>query len=108
MKIISVDLLSNDLAATAEFYASLLQSKPRWEGKTAITFKTGHSQLRFIHSGIPHPVYHFAFNIPENKLSEAIEYVEKSAKLIPVSEKELVADFSAWNAEAFYFFDNNG
>jgi catechol-2,3-dioxygenase len=54
------------------------------------------------------PVYHFAFNIPENKFEEALERTSKQVSLLPVEPDRFVADFEAWNAKAFYFYDNNG
>ena len=32
----------------------------------------------------------------------------KHSLLLPYSAKEEIADFSSWNAKAFYFHDNNG
>jgi hypothetical protein len=53
------------------------------------------------------PKYHFAFSIPNNKLEEAITWLEKRIKVIQLETGPIVK-FSNWNARSIYFFDNNG
>ena len=60
------------------------------------------------------PFYHFAFNIPENKIYLAMEWQKKRTPLVnprpnnrrdPMKE---VVDFSHWNAHAIFFLDPAG
>src|SRR3954469_22814159 len=108
MNILQVDILSNDLLATENFYSEQLGLELLSKDKNAISVAAGRSILRFSATGIKKPVYHFAFNIPGNQLNEALAYINTRAEILPVSTDEIVADFSNWNAKAFYFHDNNG
>lgn len=49
------------------------------------------------------PRYHFAFNIPNNKLQRAIKWVHSRVSLIPIEDSDMVADFKNWNAQFIYF-----
>lgn len=53
------------------------------------------------------PTYHFAFNIPNNKIEEAIIWASSRFKLIHNDESGIIANFETWNAKAIYFYDNN-
>ena len=53
------------------------------------------------------PYYHFAFNIPENKINEAIKWLEKKVELIEYGESNLIS-FPNWNAHSVYFYDPAG
>jgi hypothetical protein len=107
VKINSITLHSEDLEGTAAFYGKLMNSAPRVSQGTVTVF-AGSSEIRFIKSAVTMPVYHFAFNIPRNRINEALTYISGITELVKVENGAYVADFSAWNAEAVYFFDNNG
>lgn len=53
-------------------------------------------------------IYHFAFNIPNNKLEEAIAWIKNKIDLLVIEDKNVIAQFENWNANAVYFYDNNG
>jgi hypothetical protein len=72
-----------------------------------ITFKTGSSKLTFLRTNHQNCVYHFAFDIPHNKLSEAVQWLSIRTSLIKL-HGENVIDFPNWNAKSVYFYDNNG
>lgn len=64
--------------------------------------------VEFVQSSHPW-YYHFAFNIPENKIQEALEFVRRFAE--PIRETETgseIVDFLSWNAHSIYFFDPAG
>lgn len=107
MKILEIKLLSDDLFETERFYSEILGLELLSKDKNSISFKAGISKLRFIKSKKINPIYHFAFNIPNNKLHQAISWASSRVKLIPVEVKEVVADFKNWNAKSVYFYDNN-
>lgn len=108
MKIIELEILTDDLEATARFYNGTLGFP--FIGSTAQTrvFSVGDSILTFRKSENLHPVYHFAFNIPHDKLYESLEWISEKVDPLLLPEGGHVADFSSWNANAFYFKDNNG
>jgi len=100
-------LLTNDIAATKAFYYEIMGFSILKEEENHISFKTGNSILSFKATApVPVPFYHVAFSIPNNKLHEAAAWVEKRTTILPYSAKETIADFTGWNAKAFYFHDN--
>jgi hypothetical protein len=56
-----------------------------------------------------YPVYHFAFNIPSNKIGEAKEWLSSRVELLYLDDyKSEIADFFNWNAKSLYFKDPAG
>lgn len=52
--------------------------------------------------------YHFAFNIPQNKIAASIDFLEeKGLEIIRFQGKKIV-EFPNWNARSVYFFDSVG
>lgn len=108
MTILEIQLLTNSLAETEHFYKEIMGFKLLTKTGKQLDFQIGKTVLRFLESDEFHnPVYHFAFDIPENKLLEALEWIRDRAKLIPFEGNEII-DFSNWHAKSFYFYDNNG
>jgi hypothetical protein len=55
------------------------------------------------------PYYHFAFNIPSNKIEEAYIWLNERVKLLWIEDyKSFIADFSGWHAKSLYFIDPGG
>ncbi len=100
-------LYTNDIAATRDCYAGKMRLEINEESAFHISFIAGNSLLEFRYSEEADPFYHIAFGIPNNKLNEAIAWVKCFTSLLPYSANEQIADFSTWNAKAFYFHDNN-
>jgi len=103
-----IRLLSNSLERAEQFYTGMLGLKILNKSADSISFSAGSSVLTFIETREQNPVYHFAFNIPCNKLEEAVTWLSSKTKIIETPETGIIADFRAWNAKAFYFFDTNG
>ena len=80
------------------------------ESKSAkdLKLKIGSSFLTFKKTDVKNPVYHFAFEIPNNLLEEAIEWASGKLELVQFDKGSVIADFAAWNASSIYFYDNNG
>jgi hypothetical protein len=56
-----------------------------------------------------YPVYHFAFNIPSNKIEEAQEWLKSRVELLYMDDyKSEIADFVNWHAKSLYFYDPAG
>jgi catechol-2,3-dioxygenase len=76
-------------------------------GDTRLAFHTTHLVGK-------KPFYHFAFNIPTNKVEEAAAWLVANGiepLQIPVEADEdpsTIAEFEAWNARAVYFHDPAG
>ncbi len=107
MNIIELELLSDDLYATEKFYKKVLGLSALSSGKEALYFQIGYTKLIFRKSENMHPVYHFAIDVPNNRFTEALHFIKEKTEIIPVGTQETV-NFTNWDAESFYFFDNNG
>ncbi len=71
-------------------------------GETTIEFAETEQELSRV-------VYHFAFNIPENKLSAAIEWMRGKAPLIDhLATGSHIVHFEWLNAHSIYFWDPSG
>jgi len=108
MDILEIEIQTDDLVETETFYSDILGLQLASKGQNSISFLAGQSTLTFIESVKLNPKYHFAFNIPHNKLDEAIIWTSAKLDLIKNAGNGIVANFESWNAKAIYFFDNNG
>lgn len=108
MDILKLELLSNDLGATEKFYRQELHLVTLKKSDTELEIRAGETTLTFKYTPDLNPVYHFAFNIPNNKLDEAFEWLNKRVEIMDVTPGNKIADFVNWNAKSFYFYDNNG
>ncbi|HMS63641.1 MAG TPA: ring-cleaving dioxygenase [Ignavibacteria bacterium] len=78
------------------------------ESPSSFTVKAGMSEIIFESSDSSiNPFYHFAFNIPENQLKKAKEWISKKAELITLDGEDEF-DFKSWNAHSVYFYDPAG
>lgn len=108
MNILEIEIQTDNLSETEKFYSELLGLQTTNKEQNSISFLTGQSTLTFIKSNKLKPKYHFAFNIPRNKLDEAIKWTSAKLDLIKNADNEIVSNFESWNAKAIYFYDNNG
>ena len=107
MKIQELTLKTNKLSETKEFYGKIIGFEIINETGTSISFAIGTSILIFeLLEGNENPKYHFAFNIPLNKIDDAINWILERTSLIS-TENSYITDFENWKAQAIYFFDNN-
>ncbi|QUL54345.1 glyoxalase/bleomycin resistance/dioxygenase family protein [Paenibacillus tritici] len=103
-----VEMLAQSIAELKEFYVDSLGLALITENSTSFSVKVGESSLSFTESGqSAQPFYHFAFNIPENQIGEAVRWITPKAAIIPDQGKQVVY-FKAWNAESIYFHDPAG
>ena len=71
--------------------------------------RAGNSLLRFRPVTDGEPVYHIAFNIPENQIEAARDWLSQRATLIPHFQTgDTIIDWPAWNAHSVYFLDPAG
>ena len=76
----------------------------------------GDTRLTFLHDPAAQaPFYHFAFNIPENKIVAARAWQLERSPLIPIPDanraRDLppdIVDYSHWNAHSVFFLDPGG
>lgn len=108
MIIKGLELFTDKPDELKKFYSQTLGLELIREDARSFSVKAGKSVLTFsLTADFTKPFYHFAFNIPENKLSEA--KVRMSAKLNLISlNGEDEFDFRSWNAHSIYFYDPSG
>ncbi len=108
MKISALTLLTGNLAETKLFYEETIGFKCMGETGKSICLATGASALKFELAGKGQkPKYHFAFNIPSNKIEEALSWVANRTSLIQSKQTPVITSFENWKAKAIYFYDNN-
>ena len=109
MQIRHLWLQTHKLEALLEFYTCTLKLPLLEQTQTAFTVQVGASKLSFEQSiSGENPIYHFAFNIPENQLLEAKVWMEARVPLIPDVQGQTVFHSDNWNADMFYFYDPAG
>lgn len=94
----SVDLLTG-------FYSEVLGLKITEYDNLKV--KVGSTDLIFMEEKSSNPYYHFAVNIPENRINEAVEWLKPKVNLIEYNGSALI-DFPNWNAHSVYFYDPAG
>lgn len=97
---------TSQLKALHQFYCEVLGFEKQSESATSFSFRAGKSIIHFSKKeGVP--VYHFAFNIPENQQFEALAWLKARTPVLPAGEDEII-DFANWHAHAIYFADPAG
>jgi catechol-2,3-dioxygenase len=100
--------------AMRNFYRDQLGFKLLEDSSDRLTIAAGATHINFTkaaeHQG--NPFYHFAFNIPHNKLLAAREWQLKRTELVPTPDHLLdpkypndVRHFRSWNAHSIFFYD---
>jgi hypothetical protein len=104
-----VKLQTTDISSLKNFYSKTLELKVD-ELEGSIFIHTQLSQLLFetVNNG-SNPFYHFAFNIPFNKVEEAENWLKSRVELIWLEDyNSFIAEFVNWNARSLYFYDPAG
>lgn len=105
-------LTTTSLAEMKKFYAETIGLPVVTDKPEELTIKAGETTITFIRSNEENrPFYHFAFNIPENKIQKALEWQRKKTPVIhpnPEGTKDQVVNFAHWNAHSIFFLDPAG
>lgn len=108
MKFTHLELDTYDLKAMKQFYKDTLNFPLLDANNDRLLFNAGATQLSFKKTTFDKARhYHFAFNIPENQIHEAHQWLKKRVKIETYEGLDIV-DFSNWNAHALYFYDPMG
>lgn len=107
MKFFELRLSTQKLAQQRTFYTEVLGLAVLEETPEYFIVQAGSSLLRFNGSEGDAEPYHFAFDIPENKLTEAKAWLLARTKLLKQDGQDQFASES-WNAEQVYFLDADG
>jgi len=109
MTIKKLSLQTAYLKTLQEFYSSILELPVQSPGEKQINIKIGNSDLVFTETTKAEPFYHYAINIPANKIKEAKDWLSNKIKLLWMDDYEDdIADFVNWHAKSVYFYDPAG
>ncbi|MFF2890256.1 ring-cleaving dioxygenase [Paenibacillus sp. NPDC057967] len=92
------------------FYRDVLELPVIDSAENRFTVQTGYSSLTFLHQpedAAQAPYYHFAINIPENKLDEAKQWLESRIEL-GTEDGSDISHSELWNSHSVYFLDPAG
>ena len=106
-----IRLQTNRLFPLYHFYKNVLELPVTDDSDTHFTIHTGLSKLIFEKTEdlLSYPAYHFAFNIPSNRILQAHDWLKERTELLWIEDyQNYIADFSNWNAQSVYFFDPAG
>ena len=119
--LLSLELLAgaSSMAAMRTFYGKTLDLRLMDDTSDRFTVEAGESTITFVASDDNvdgrAPFYHFAFNIPENKIVQALEWQTARTPMLAIPERNRAAglppevvDYSHWNAHSIFFLDPAG
>ena len=105
------------LSELKAFYCERLGLEASHDSPGRLTIRAGSTDLTFVPAGGAdgRPFYHFAFNIPENKIVAALRWQQERSPLLPIPTRNRAAgyppdvvDYSHWNAHSVFFLDPAG
>lgn len=106
-----IRLQTRKLSPLYHFYKDILELFLSEPNDSHFTIQTRDTRLIFeeASNALTDPFYHFAFNIPSNKIREAYEWLKERTDLLWIEDyKSYIADFRNWNAKSVYFLDPAG
>lgn len=112
-RILSLDLqTAAPLEKMKDFYHRLLGLPVVEDLPGKLSIAAGKTRLTFTPAKEGSPFYHFAFNIPENKILAALDWQKERTPLLPIPAAlrdsrfpDDVVDYNHWNAHSVFFFD---
>ena len=119
-RILSLELLAGaPMSAMRAFYGKTLDLRLLDERPDRFTVEAGETRLTFVAGPDTAdgraPFYHFAFNIPENKIVKALEWQKARTPMLAIPERNRAAgfppevvDYRHWNAHSVFFLDPAG
>ena len=117
-RILHLDLITGtSLVELKKFYVDTIGLRLLSEQSDRFSFQAGETTIRFIKTKARDaaPFYHFAFNIPENKILKAREWQLKRtalsatpSQLVDENYPKDIRHFLHWNAHSVFFWDPAG
>src|SRR4051812_43449750 len=109
MHIATLEITATDLQALLNFYANTLGLEVSLKNNQRFTINAGATRLTFVRptDDSPHS-YHFAFNIPENQLPDARQWLSTRSPLLKDNSGADEFAFESWHAHSIYFKDPAG
>jgi hypothetical protein len=106
-----IRLQTNRLFPLYHFYKNVLELPVTDDSDAHFTIRAGLSKLILEKTEDPlsYPNYHFAFNIPSNRIQEAHDWLKERTELLWIEDyQSYITDFRGWNAHSVYFLDPAG
>lgn len=106
-----IRLQTRKLSPLYHFYKDILELFLSEPNDSHFTIHTRDTRLIFeeAKNNLAEPFYHFAFNIPSNKVQQAYDWLKERTDLLWIEDyKSHIADFKNWNAKSVYFLDPAG
>jgi catechol 2,3-dioxygenase-like lactoylglutathione lyase family enzyme len=105
-----ITLQTKNIDELYNFYKNTLQLKVVKPNAKTISINAGRTTLIFEQTNTAEKsFYHFAFNIPSNKMEEALQWLKEKVELLWIEDyKNYIAEFTNWNARSVYFLDAAG
>lgn len=111
MELRQLKLYSKDISAQLNFYKNVLGFEADFFDKNKISISAGKTQLIFEEDKKSNFIYHFAFLIPNQKIEQAIDFLEKKGIELLKRDGEKIIYFGTkenHTGRAIYFFDEDG
>lgn len=105
MRIKSLSLFTDQLAAQHKFYTQQLGFNCIDINENSFTVAIGSSKLTFINNKECKP-YHFAFNVPYASIEKALEWLKQKVDILRDGDND-IQEFENWQARAIYFYDED-
>lgn len=107
MKIISLELQTSQPEKLKAFYTETMGLPVIFEETKQFSVQVGFSTITFSTApDRPKGPYHFAFNIPRDKIKEAAAWLQdRAAFLYAPGASSPVVQHKNWEADALYFYD---
>jgi catechol-2,3-dioxygenase len=105
MQIRELKIYSSNHSWQIEFYSKTLGLVLIHQTENVAQFKIGKSRLVLMKSARSQP-YHLAINIPSNRLKEALAWLKLRVDILKSDGNE-IQDFSPWDAQSVYFYDQD-
>jgi catechol-2,3-dioxygenase len=106
--ILRLRLQTTKLDDLRRFYTATLGLTLADDSKGSITVAAGRTRLTFTAAALGAAYYHFAFNIPENKLAASKAWLRSRVDLVKRADGSDEYHFVSWNAHSVYFLDPAG
>jgi len=108
MKIFELRLKIGDLVAARHFYHDVLKLPVLEETTDLLVLQAGSTRLVFECVVGWQGKYHFAFDVPENQITEAAAWITVKVKMATSNKQVIFNSTNRWNAQMVYFYDPAG
>ncbi len=104
---------ASSIESMINFYNKIIGLEIVSSTRNTLKIRAGESILNFeyVDKTGYRPFYHFAFNIPENKIQKAFQWQRNKTPVIhpnPDFAKDQITHFPSWNAHSIFFLDPAG